>query len=553
MKKAFVLAMGLLALSWGLGFGANVRYHGNPRLISDQGVMPGNAPGPGPFSFLGPPVFLDSSRNQFGIYVNRVRRISSNGSNIVGIVIRQYLTSSGILEAFTSTDTGTTWIADPNLNFSPPSMRYPTINFTPPEGYGFIIAASVISTFDAPWYIRNSGGYGSGLWDAPVQLRPSGESYQNAEGLWLGNSSKTICVPMEATTTGISLMSEVIDTAGHIVSDLQTIFDQNAGTQDCRDGKIACFGGGPSDSMNIKSSTDGGVTWAPDSMVISAGSPDSGWYEWDSVLLQGGSVGVLLTMDDIRHPYAGQHSAIQFFHKGRPKVTLFSPGPDQAAAYPTLARKADNTLVAVFEFVESGWDSVEWSRGRTFWDIGESHSRDGGLTWSPVRNLTNTDSVSECCPQIARFIGSNNRMHIVYGTSSLLSDTVDLYWASRSGSQVKTYNWYLRDSIPLGVEEQGTRNPGVVACGLGPVSPNPMRESGAISYQLPKPGPAALTVYDALGRRVRTLLGGVHPAGRFTASWDARDETGARVPAGIYFFRLQAGNEVKTAKVVMVR
>jgi len=554
--KAMLVAISILTLGISLGFGATVRYHGNPRMIPDQGLLPGNVPGPGPFSFLDPPMFLDSTRSQFGIIYNRVWRISSNGSNVVGIASREYLSSQGYIKLYTSTDSGRTWWVD-YFN-RPPSLRSPHFDFTAPDRFGFITGSQVISTFDAPLYIRNSGGYGSGVWDDPVQIRPSGETYQDARGIWLGNSSKTICVPMEQGASPIPLMSEVIDTAGNIVSNLQTLFDRNGGSQDYRSGKVVCFGGGPTDGMNIKFSTDGGGGWIADSITIWAGSPDSGWFEYANVIRQDGSTGVLVTMDNVNHPYASQHSAIQFFIKGNPnKVTIFSPGPGQAAAFPTLARKPDNTLVVVFEYVPSGWDSVTWSIGRTFWDLGESHSTDGGLTWTPVRNLTNTPLVSECCPMIARFIGSNNWMHIVYGTSwrsSQPTDTADLYWAAMfGGGQVKTYNWYLKDLIPLGLEERGTQNSGIVACGLGPVSPNPMHGWGKITCQLSRSGWTNLSVYDALGRRVRTLLDCVQPAGRFTAFWDGRDESGQPVPAGLYFFRLSSEGFSSVRKVVVAR
>jgi len=149
-------------------------------MIPDQGLLPGNVPGPGPFFFPGTPVFLDSSRNQFGIYVSRVWRISSNGTNVVGIALRTF----GGLKVYTFRDTVG------SVDILPQSLRYPHLDFTAPDRYGFITAAQVISTFDAPLYIRNSGGYGSGVWDDPVQIRPSGETYQNARGMWLGTAAR---------------------------------------------------------------------------------------------------------------------------------------------------------------------------------------------------------------------------------------------------------------------------------------------------------------------------------------------------------------------------
>lgn len=559
MKKILVLAGLLAILAAGMSFGDAPRYKatygGNPRMIADAGTLPGNAPGPGPFAYPGTVVFLDSSRNQFGIYVSRVNGTSSNGSNIVGKVIRQYLTSSGNLEAFTWTNGGRPpgiFFTDPNLNTGT-LLRYPSIDFSAPETYGFVTAAQVITTFDAPFYIRNSGPYGSGLWDAPVQITASGLTFQNANGIWLGNSSKTICVPMEQTTTGIPLMSEVIDTSGIVVSPLQTVFDASGGTQDYRNGKIMCYGGGPSDGLNVKWSTDGGVTWVGDTLSIySLGTDTSYFYEWNNVVLQDGSIGVIATMDADAHGYAGQHSAVQFFHQGRPKVTIFSPGPGQAAAFPSISRKADNTLVAVFSYVASGWDSVAWSNGRTFWDIGMSYSTDGGVIWSAVKNLTTTPLVGEGCPQMAKNIGTDNRLHITYGTSwrtSQPSDTADLYWAAQfaGGAQVKTYNYFFEEDL-VGVEGGPAKTTLPAAYELAAARPNPTHGNTAIQYTLPAAGQVNLAVYNAAGQLVKTLVSGQRSAGVHSAQWDGRG-----VSSGVYFYRLNVGTFTKTQTVVVVR
>ncbi len=50
-----------------------------------------------------------------------------------------------------------------------------------------------------------------------------------------------------------------------------------------------------------------------------------------------------------------------------------------------------------------------------------------------------------------------------------------------------------------------------------------------------------LTVHDVAGRVVRRLDGGALPAGRHPIAWDARDDGGRRVPAGVYLVRLAAG------------
>jgi subtilisin family serine protease len=83
--------------------------------------------------------------------------------------------------------------------------------------------------------------------------------------------------------------------------------------------------------------------------------------------------------------------------------------------------------------------------------------------------------------------------------------------------------------------------------------PNPLQGAGEIRFALPAAGRARLALYDASGRRVRTLVDGPLSAGSRGIAWDGTDDRGARVAAGVYFAQLTAeGSEVRS-KVVLVR
>jgi hypothetical protein len=68
--------------------------------------------------------------------------------------------------------------------------------------------------------------------------------------------------------------------------------------------------------------------------------------------------------------------------------------------------------------------------------------------------------------------------------------------------------------------------------------PNPFRSATALSIYLPGDTRVLLTVHDALGRRVRTLVEELRPAGSSEATWDGRNNSGIPVADGIYFLRL---------------
>jgi len=84
------------------------------------------------------------------------------------------------------------------------------------------------------------------------------------------------------------------------------------------------------------------------------------------------------------------------------------------------------------------------------------------------------------------------------------------------------------------------------------LSPNPARENAWIALRLPRSADVKLVVLDATGRRVRDLLHENQAAGTRVIRWDGRDQAGARVPAGVYFVRLEAEGRIRSARLVWI-
>jgi len=77
--------------------------------------------------------------------------------------------------------------------------------------------------------------------------------------------------------------------------------------------------------------------------------------------------------------------------------------------------------------------------------------------------------------------------------------------------------------------------------------PNPFNPITTVEFSLPRDGPVLLEVFDARGRRVRTLWRGVAPAGPSAVVWDGRDDAGRAVASGAYLLRMsgQGGRAVR--------
>jgi len=83
--------------------------------------------------------------------------------------------------------------------------------------------------------------------------------------------------------------------------------------------------------------------------------------------------------------------------------------------------------------------------------------------------------------------------------------------------------------------------------------PNPFNPTTTIRYELPQSENVRLIIYNMLGQKVRTLVNEQHTAGRYSVTWDGKDDAGRMVGSGLYFYQVQAGNFVKTAKMVFLK
>ncbi len=89
--------------------------------------------------------------------------------------------------------------------------------------------------------------------------------------------------------------------------------------------------------------------------------------------------------------------------------------------------------------------------------------------------------------------------------------------------------------------------------GIARVYPNPFNPVTRIACVLAEPGAVRIDLFAADGRRVRTLLAESRGAGPFELTWDGTDADGGRLASGSYVLRLQCGNTVDQAKLLLVK
>ncbi|MDZ7269120.1 MAG: T9SS type A sorting domain-containing protein [candidate division KSB1 bacterium] len=82
--------------------------------------------------------------------------------------------------------------------------------------------------------------------------------------------------------------------------------------------------------------------------------------------------------------------------------------------------------------------------------------------------------------------------------------------------------------------------------------PNPFNPSTTITYRLPRAGRVSLVVYDLAGRLIERILDETQSAGEHTVVWDAHDQEGNLLRAGVYLYRIQTAAFTASKKMVLL-
>ena len=83
--------------------------------------------------------------------------------------------------------------------------------------------------------------------------------------------------------------------------------------------------------------------------------------------------------------------------------------------------------------------------------------------------------------------------------------------------------------------------------------PNPFNPVTTLSYDLPDDGIVNITIYDMMGRIVKTLVNSPQTVGHRSIQWNATNDVGQPVSAGLYLYTVQAGEFRQTKKMVLLK
>jgi len=171
-------------------------------------------------------------------------------------------------------------------------------------------------------------------------------------------------------------------------------------------------------------------------------------------------------------------------------------------------------------------------------------SNNGGLSWTVLENvLTNENSWQQRTFDLGAVIGFSNQMRFRFkacdtgASESLVEGGVDDF---------------VIQGVPATTDVDDGQIP-LTQSHLFVSHPNPAQPQTTLRFRLGADGNAKLSIYDANGRRVRSLVSGRLGAGDHQIEWDGRDDAGHTTASGVYLYRLEAGDYRAERKLLMLR
>lgn len=261
------------------------------------------------------------------------------------------------------------------------------------------------------------------------------------------------------------------------------------------------------------------------------------------------------------------------------------------------------------------WDSIVWSAPRVLSDSGTlakhpfceawgekvfavwSDQDEGEImrverylatpdSWSAPQNVSNTEQFSDY-PQTSTpyavswqdlkgsgnwefraraggelvVLTSNANGNSRYGhISAQLADSADtcpsvVYAVWTDGTAEDEYYEVKSCAYGTAIPDGGmaARSVRVTTTELSSVAPSPFNRTTGIRYQLARPGRTRLSIFDAAGREVRTLVNSEQSPGVYAVTWNGTDNRERSLPKGVYFVRFTAPECTGQKKVTLTR
>ena len=83
--------------------------------------------------------------------------------------------------------------------------------------------------------------------------------------------------------------------------------------------------------------------------------------------------------------------------------------------------------------------------------------------------------------------------------------------------------------------------------------PNPFNPTTTIEFAIPQRSSVNIEIYSTMGQKVKTLLSETKQKGYHSITWNATDDNGSPVPAGIYYYSIKVDDYQQVRKMVFIK
>ena len=183
-----------------------------------------------------------------------------------------------------------------------------------------------------------------------------------------------------------------------------------------------------------------------------------------------------------------------------------------------------------------------------------------GAAGSPTGTLwANTTTAAADAGSYTNFVGMHGG-----SSQSIINDTISLYlpqdslyfdvvFTSYTGQNNGGGFSYIRTSVNNSELDMDDEYLIPDKYALQQNFPNPFNPRTTIHYELPNQELVQIIIFNLLGHQVKRLVDGFRGAGVNSIVWDATNDHGQPVSAGIYIYQLQAGGILQTRKMILLK
>ncbi|HIA79712.1 MAG TPA: T9SS type A sorting domain-containing protein [Candidatus Marinimicrobia bacterium] len=182
----------------------------------------------------------------------------------------------------------------------------------------------------------------------------------------------------------------------------------------------------------------------------------------------------------------------------------------------------------------------------------EDFFSDGEISFSPTNRCNIYSNTVEDSSEVGNDIAISvdyygipqSFMDVILDTFTVLTPT-DYY-----ATPIDSFSF----DILVGLDELSSQDELIPSeFALHPPYPNPFNPITTLRYVLPENALVNITIYDMMGRVVKSLINSQQTAGYRSTQWNATNDAGSPVSAGIYLYTIQAGDFRQTRKMVLLK